>query len=849
VLIVARYLKPDGGRGPADQAIAALCHLGTPKAVEALVAALERTGPEFGRRPEATEFAHRLLVALLQIRTTAAVEAAYDFCAAHELLLQYRADFAAAPLSERIRAAIAQRVRREARKLKLSFSLFGDPSSTSSILSMLGTGAYPDVAQLCNEITSSFPTAHELAVEAARLAAAGPPPEQPFDRGFEALLAERNISEALSYAHESGLTGSLEIATRGGINCEVWMRKGEVVRASVPSLFGDDENAFYWIFSLEAGAIASVRFGQEVKASDGGSVLPTADLIREGLFRQGHVQQVIAGILSPESRFRRRLDTDLPTSVAEFATPAHAVVWERIAEPLGLDAIVSATRLSEHEAYKVLFDFVRHNLLVIEEQELDHEVRNIQDALAQLDLSIRRIEGHPAYFQAYQAASDTCAYLARESTNEAIQTAVVSLQTCFDEAFALRKMMTGQPLEACARTVRLVVRYLRSGSDADRNELLEYVDIYFPEGSRFKKPPEDESSFIKSLLEQIENIDVANDPFDMVAEKPAEQSRNDAFASLDEIVAVQTGGEGMPLQEAESASLLELFGEVAGGYVKPLKDFVREVDRDLKTGRPTTAAWLDLVAPSLELLLVAASKVGNEQVQAAIARLDRSVRHERRQGFEFLSESFCGYILTEYYNLAALLPETFALSLTDEKVEAKKERLLVKFVTRQIAEVDDRIYNKLILAGFSTFDDFMTTRPDEISHAAGIDRQLADRIFMKFYQYQDIYYHGAEAEKNAKFLAIFAISLGVLKEVDAAVARAVGARQTGDLALPEGALLDRQRALWSLFTLLCIKGELDLIEKLQQSVFEERVKGLDDYFKQIAGAPFPQTAILPPRAS
>ena len=57
-----------------------------------------------------------------------------------------------------------------------------------------------------------------------------------------------------------------------------------------------------------------------------------------------------------------------------------------------LDAIVAATKLSEHEAYKVLFDFVRHNLLVIEERELDHELRNIQDALAQLDLAfIRRL--------------------------------------------------------------------------------------------------------------------------------------------------------------------------------------------------------------------------------------------------------------------------------------------------------------------------------------------------------------------------------------------------------------------------------------------------------------------------
>ncbi|MBL8193929.1 MAG: hypothetical protein JNM06_09100, partial [Blastocatellia bacterium] len=52
----------------------------------------------------------------------------------------------------------------------------------------------------------------------------------------------------------------------------------------------------------------------------------------------------------------------------------------------------------------------------------------------------------------------------------------------------------------------------------------------------------------------------------------------------------------------------------------------------------------------------------------------------------------------------------------------------------------------------------------------------------------------------------------------------------GVTAHKEELIADRQRMLWSLFILLCIKQEYDLIETIQQSVFDVRVQLLDDYF-------------------
>ncbi|MFQ3640067.1 MAG: hypothetical protein SNJ62_08680, partial [Chloracidobacterium sp.] len=47
---------------------------------------------------------------------------------------------------------------------------------------------------------------------------------------------------------------------------------------------------------------------------------------------------------------------------------------------------------------------------------------------------------------------------------------------------------------------------------------------------------------------------------------------------------------------------------------------------------------------------------------------------------------------------------------------------------------------------------------------------------------------------------------------------------------------DRQRLLWGLFILLCIKEEYDLIESIQQSIYDVRLQKLEDYLSKLAKA-------------
>src|SRR5205085_3028440 len=126
------------------------------------------------------------------------------------------------------------------------------------------------------------------------------------------------------------------------------------------------------------------------------------------------------------------------------------------------------------------------------------------------------------------------------------------------------------------------------------------------------------------------------------------------------------------MSEYEESMLLELFGNIANEYVKPFKDFIREVERNKSLGRQTTSDWLDFVTPSVKLLAGASEKMGYEKIHSIMGRLERAIEQERAGGSDALPQLFCDRILVEHHRLASLLPATFALALSDDELAAKK---------------------------------------------------------------------------------------------------------------------------------------------------------------------------------
>lgn len=835
---LAMHLRRDGVQQVNAEVISALAKIRTDDAVQVLVSKLGQLQADFGKAPEVTDACSRIVNTLLEIQSEESSRAAVDFCVAHNLLDAYRDAFTRTMLPEGVRSALEADIRKEVRKLKRSFSLLGNAQAVRSKLLALGSAAIPDVGELCAEISAAFPPTHELGLAVARLTdAPAPPPPLAYDRALYALFVDRNLPEALSLAFEAGTSGRLELATPGGIAGELSLRKGDIWHASVPALFSKDPDAFFWMFALERQSVSTWSFDPTRVPADARTLdRPTADLIRDGLFRAKHVQQIIGSILSPESRFRRTQDDFPGTGIQTTGQLGpYRAVWVCLTHPVDLKTIAGATGLSDHEIYRVLFDLLRQNLLEVETGTVDRQLATLDDAMTALELFVERIREHPTYFQSYQSAAEICAYLSSESADESIRSATLALHTFIQNAFNLRRVLSEQNVDFLSRVVALMLAYLRSGAEVDRQEMLDFLDIYLPEEDRWPQPAQDEDRFIQSILEQIENIDGLIDPYDAIAGVAGAPSADVVAETLEEALDSQLGGD---LQSIDIRLPSELLSDSAGEFVKPLKDFVREIERNNTTGRETPSAWLGIVAEPVGLFRDAASKAGMPDLADVAVRLQRAFGQQQQTGSDVLTPAFCGFVLAEYRKLAEALPAAFSLEPEADHVAAKREALIVKFVLRQVPEVDDRIVNKVLLAGFASIGDIAETAPDDMARSAGIGRPLADKIFMKVFQYEEMYFRPKDPAAEAKFRAYFAICLNVVKEIQAEVQRLATA---GDVSRErkEALYADRQRALWGLFALLCLRGHLDEIERLQRAVFEQRIVMLEAYFANLTAEPFP----------
>lgn len=834
---LATQFRRDASPQVNAEIVNAFAAIRTDDAVAALSGKLGQFEPDFGRAPDATDACNRAVSALVEIRSDASLRSAVAFCLKHGTLDPHLEALSRVALPESVRAELAAAVRKEMRKMRMSFSLLGDPVAVRPKLLALGSAAQPDVGALCAEIAAAFPPTHELSIAAARLRDLPPPaPRLDYDRAFQRLVDARDLPEALSYGFEAGLSGRVDVETKGGIAGSLVLRKGDVWHAAVPSLFSKDLDAFNWLFALEPGTVGTARFAVSAPASDARTLdRPTADLIRDGLFRAKHVQQTIASILSPESRFKRR-QAEFPDGSLQTTGQLgpFKAVWVCLVRPVDLKTIASATGLDEHAIYRVLFDLLRQNLLDVETGTADRQLATVDDALTALGLFLRRIAAHPTYFQSYQSAAETCAYLSNEAADETIRSAAWALHTYLLNAFNLRRVLAPQNLEFCEKTLEMAGAYLKARTDESRRELLDYLDVYLPEEDRWPAPAQDEDAFIQSILEQIENIESVNDPFDAVVDAGGPTGAEVVVRTLDDALAVQASGDGA----IDVRTPRELLADAAGAFVKPLRDFVREVERDLAAHRETSSEWLRQAAPPLETLVDAADRAGDKDVREAASRLDRAFRQQRATGSDVLTPAFCGYVLTEYRHLVELLPSAFAVDLPAEDVDQRRRSLFLRFLLRQVPEVDELSASKVVAAGFNTFEEIAETRPADLARSAGIPRPLAEKIFMKVYQYEDLYYHGDEPQAHAKLLAFYAINLNVLKELHASVERLA---PYGDEVKErrDKLIADRQRALWGLFSIFCLKNALDRIERVQRMVYEQRIPALEQYFTELSAEPFP----------
>jgi hypothetical protein len=844
---LAPHLDISSPRQLSLQVVAALGVIATPEAVGVLAAKLDEFGKRFAERDSA-EICHKIVSTLFGIGTDRSLEAAGEFCLARNLVGQYREEFARATLPESLRRNIVGRIRQEVRKMRFTGSLLGKTSTARMLLTALGHSGYPEVDELCRELVAAYPAKHELASESARILAV-PPPTPPIapDRLLHSYLSKMDLPQALCHAYDAGTSGRIDVRTRDGAVCSIDLCQGRVIGAEASDSSSNNEAALYRICLLEPREIVSVGFTPSGRMPGPDSIKSaTSDLLRDIVFQRAEVRQIVDGIISPESRFRRRDVHPIYTDFSRLPDPSKfASVWNALAIETDMKAIQAATGLSRHDIFRILLHFHRRNMLSVDTGHRDAGGGRVSDALATIEVYIRRIEQRPLQFRFYHTAADGCAFLERHAADEVVREAAHALGGYLGDAYASHRAFVEADIGVCRRTLELMSEFHMGGNAADRQALVEYVSFSF---GTVSVAHIDTPLVSRSLLEQLENIEFCNDAFDPVWHDCDEHSGTALVEAIGQAllasgVAVGALSAGEVPTQTEAKILRELFSDVATAYTKPLKDFVREVERVRATGEPVASGWLRVMEPSIRLLSKIGSVMQFHEAQAIVESLERALDEELPRIGREVPADLCNLVLDEHRRLAALAPLAFALDLSDEQLAIKKSELLATFVLRQVDGVTDDVFDKLAAGSLMTFEAFLDAVPEDIVVAAGIDPSLAEEIFMKFYQYHDLYRHEGDPAAHPKYPAMFEIGLTTLKEICVEldkIAHAEHAGRDSDAARKTDLLASRQRALASLLALLCVRGQYDRIEGIQLVPFELRVRMLDEYFAAISGeAPLP----------
>jgi len=841
VALLDSYWQKTTQRQLIYQIITTLSFIGTDFACERLIARYRQI--ENDKSKQAIDLCQKLILAFMDMELDKGLEIVVDFYQKTGELKQVIERFNNIYIGNYLVQSIATRIWKEIQRLKFSFSLLGDAETTVELLRLVAHMKTEPVIKLCREITEKLARKHPLVAEAEKILNG----QQAVifyssDRMLQRFAISKNIPKMVCYIADMGITTRLLVTTRDAIAGQIDFYQGNVWKASVTSYQLTGENAFYWCFLLEVADVESIYFQPAQRPTMTDKELVTTKLITNGLLQRGEITQIGSNYLQLESRFRQRPVNIVYTSFEQLTDEPnkYRAVWNALAEDISILELRKVTRLSKHELYKILLYFFKHKMLIIDGHKDAHKELYVEDGFVMLELNLKRIERRSVMFNYYKTAGEICADLMRETQDQVLLYVLDVMRRFYLERYENRRVLMPNELKVCLHAVTLSINYIKHPVAEEQNLLVNYMQNNFEireVTSTYEEAFADDPALRTGAVEKLENIEANNDPLDVEPAKAqdlAVGANIEAINNLVDQVVEQEAADDEPEIEIK-----DKFDAVAMACVKPLKDFIRELYRNWKAGRETSVSWIDLVEPALMLLASSAEKLGDQTLRATLLSLHTTLRKQKARsqssGENVFDAEMSQELAVTYLRLCELQPKTFALVAGETDLAERKDLLLVKFILRQVPEIDDNLVNKFIFTGWNKFDRFTQATPEEISKAIGITKNIAEQVCLKFYQYRNIYYKDGVDYEN-RFLAMFELNLQLLQEMHTDVEQAIvdeekgvaGAKEQKDYLKPE-----RQRMLWSLFILLAIREEYDLIQMIQQSVFDMRISLLEDYLAKL----------------
>lgn len=298
---------------------------------------------------------------------------------------------------------------------------------------------------------------------------------------------------------------------------------------------------------------------------------------------------------------------------------------------------------------------------------------------------------------------------------------------------------------------------------------------------------------------------------------------DDIDAGFDRIVSSPGVDAKVEMTEGESQEVIELFTNIAAGYMRPVRDFMVE----LGLGEPPRE-WIDVVKPAVASLGKSGKAMGLSELGAATeVFLEALTSVENSEGTRFTAEHVKE--LTEAFELlAAELPGAFNL----EQERERREPIIVQSLLRQIPDVRKVALDKLYSANLTTLSMYYHAKPYDIAQAAGLSEELAARIVSHFSRYREqtsvVTPDLERSQEHEKLTALMTLLQQQNDDFEAA------SKSWSAHAMQDKKRLRKERndTVLEINLLLARLGEVDLVKQIEKLPLHAKVRALQAYLDE-----------------
>lgn len=322
---------------------------------------------------------------------------------------------------------------------------------------------------------------------------------------------------------------------------------------------------------------------------------------------------------------------------------------------------------------------------------------------------------------------------------------------------------------------------------------------------------------------------LANSVLDaLVGEESGQDSLESEVDALFDAATSQGGGEAALKDQARPDDLHEMFEQMVAMHLRPVRDLMLE----LRWGS-APSSWIAHCRVALRTVQDAAAELDRPDLQAQLDKLAGALDAASKDGRAEISKVFKSSLLGAYEPIAKLAPKE--LSLEDEF--GRREPVLVRSVLLQAQDVEHVTLGKLFGAGLSTMQGLLAANSEDVSMTANVPALLSDRIVRRVDEYKDKF--GTTTASVDREIEVGRLR-DVLRELEKTQDQYdTASRGWSDEAVREKRRLQKERGrmLLRVSVIMARMGETDLLNELERTPIETRIKKLSEYVGGQAGSP------------